>query len=215
MAKMKVVVLLSGGIDSPVAAWRMINLECEVILVHFHNYTTTSTAVKEKIVKIAEVLSEKHPKLKLYLVPFKEIQTEIIKFVPSKLRMIVTRRMMLRIASKILEKEKADALVTGDNLAQVASQTLENINAIYKVTNHPILTPLLGENKDEIIKTSKKIGTYELSILPYSDCCSFLVDKHPETRAKLEKIEEVEKILEIKLLAEKAYKKSFVKIIST
>ena len=213
MAKMKVIVLMSGGIDSPVAAWHMINTECKVILVHFHNYTTTSTAVKEKIIKLAEVLSKSHPKLKLYLVPFKEIQTEIIKFIPSKIRMIVTRRMMLRIASQILEKEKANALVTGDNLAQVASQTLENINAIYKVTKHPILTPLLGENKDKIIKTAKKIGTYELSILPYSDCCSFLVDKHPELKAKLEKIEEVETNLKIKSLVIKALKGAEVKII--
>jgi len=210
---MKVVVLMSGGIDSPVAAWHMINIECKIILVHFHNYTTTSTAVKEKIVKIAKVLSQYQPKIKLYLVPFKEIQTEIIKFIPSKLRMIITRRVMLRIASKILEKEKANALVTGDNLAQVASQTLENINAIYKVTNHPILTPLLGENKDEIIKTAKKIGTYELSILPYSDCCSFLVDKHPELKAKLEQVEEVEKNLKINELVNNAFKEAEVKIV--
>lgn len=213
MAKMKLVVLLSGGIDSPVAAWHMINVECNVILVHFHNYTSTGTAVKDKIVKLAKVLSEYQPKIKLYLVPFKEIQTEIIKFIPSKLRMIVTRRMMLRIAEKILEKEKADALVTGDNLAQVASQTLENLSVIHKVTKHPILTPLLGENKEDIIKTAKKIGTYELSIMPYSDCCSFLIDKHPETRAKPEVIEGVEKNLKIQELVGKALEEAEVKII--
>lgn len=213
MVKMKLVVLMSGGIDSPVAAWRMINLDCKIILVHFHNYTTTSTTVKEKILNIAKVLSNYQPKLKLYLIPFKEVQTEIIKFIPSKLRMIITRRMMLRIASKILEKEKASALVTGDNLAQVASQTLENINAIYKVTEHPILTPLLGENKEEIIKEARKIGTYELSIIPYSDCCSFLVDKHPETKAKIEKIEEVEKTLKINELANNALKEAEIEML--
>lgn len=204
---------MSGGIDSPVAAWRMINVDCKLILVHFHNYTTTSTAVKEKIVSLAKVLSSYQSKIKLYLIPFKEIQTEIIKFIPSKLRMIVTRRMMLRIASKVLEKEKAKALVTGDNLAQVASQTLENINAIYKVTTHPILTPLIGENKEDIIRTARKIGTYDLSILPYSDCCSFLVDKHPETRANLSKVEEVEKNLNVKELANNALKEAEVKIL--
>lgn len=208
MAKMKLVVLMSGGIDSPVAAWHMINLDCKIILVHFHNYTTTSMDVKGKILSIAKVLGNYQPRLKLYLVPFKGIQTEIIKFIPSKLRMIITRRMMLRIASKILEKEKANALVTGDNLAQVASQTLENLNVIYKVTSHPILTPLLGENKEDIIKTAKKIGTYELSIIPYSDCCSFLVDKHPETKAKVEKIEEVENNLKIDGLVNKALKET-------
>lgn len=213
MTKMKLVVLMSGGIDSPVAAWHMISLECKIVLVHFHNYTTTGTVVKEKIVRIAEVLSKYQPKLKLYMVPFKEVQIEIIKFIPSKLRMIITRRMMLRIASKVLEKEKAAALVTGDNLAQVASQTLENLHAIHKATKHPILTPLLGENKEDIIKTARKIKTYEISIMPYSDCCSFLLDKHPETKAKLEKIEEIENSLKIKELVEKAFKASEVKIV--
>ncbi len=213
MAKMKLVVLMSGGIDSPVAAWHMINLDCKVVLVHFHNYTTNDSSVKEKIVRIAEVLSKYQPKLKLYLVSFKDVQTEIIKFIPSKLRMIITRRMMLRIASKILKKEKADALVTGDNLAQVASQTLENLHAIYKSTEHPILTPLLGENKLNIIKTARKIGTYELSILPYSDCCSFLIDKHPETKAKIEQIIDVEKNLRVQDLVEKSLKDSEIKII--
>lgn len=204
MTKMKLIALISGGIDSPVAAWQMMDLGCKVILVHFHNYTATDATVKEKIIKLAEVLSKYQPKIKLYLVPFKDIQTEIIKFVPSKMRMIITRRMMLRIASKILEKEKAKALITGDNLAQVASQTLENINVIYRAAKHTILTPLLGENKEDIIKTAKKIGTYELSILPYSDCCSFLVDKHPETKAKLEKVEAVEKNLKINKLMNNA-----------
>lgn len=213
MAKTKLIALLSGGIDSPVAAWHMINIGCKVILVHFHNHTATSTAVKDKIVKLTEILSKYQPKTKLYLVPFKEIQTEIIKFIPSKLRIIITRRIMFRTAEKILEKEKAKALVTGDNLAQVASQTLENINAIYKVTKHPVLTPLIGENKDDIIETAKKIGTFKLSIMPYSDCCSFLVDKHPETKAKLEKIVEVEKNLKIKELVRNALKKAEIKII--
>jgi thiamine biosynthesis protein ThiI len=213
MAKMKLVVLMSGGIDSPVAAWQMINLDCKVILVHFHNYTTNDASVKEKIVRLTEVLSKYQPKLKLYLVSFKDVQTEIIKFIPSKLRMIITRRMMLRIASKILEKEKADALVTGDNLAQVASQTLENLNVIHKATSHPILTPLLGENKLDIIKTARKIGTYELSILPYSDCCSFLIDKHPETKAKIEQIIYVEKNLRVENLVEKALKNLEIKTV--
>lgn len=213
MVKMKLVILMSGGIDSPVAAWQMINLDCKVILVHFHNYTTNETSVKEKIVKLTEVLSKYQPKIKLYLVSFKDVQTEIIKFIPSKLRMIITRRMMLRIASKILEKEKADALVTGDNLAQVASQTLENLNVIHKATEHPILTPLLGENKLDIIKIAEKIGTYKLSILPYSDCCSFLIDKHPETRAKIEQITDVEKNLRVENLVEKSLKNLEIKII--
>ena len=213
MVKTKLVSLLSGGIDSPVSSWRMINLGCKVILVHFHNYTTTSKDVKEKVVKLAKILSKYQPKTKLYLVPFKEIQTEIIKFIPSKLRMIITRRVMLRIAGRILKKEKATALVTGDNLAQVASQTLENINAIYKATKYPILTPLIGENKEEIIEKAREIGTYETSIIPYSDCCSFLIDKHPETKAKLKEIEEVEKNLEINKLVEKALNAAEIKII--
>jgi len=213
MVKNKVVILLSGGIDSPVAAWHMINIDCKVIFVHFHNFTKTSKEVEKKIIELTKVLSKYQPKIKLYLIPFQEIQKELVKFIPSKLRMIITRRMMLRIASKILEKEKANSLVTGDNLAQVASQTLENINAIYKVTKHPILTPLLGENKEDIINKAKKIGTYELSILPYSDCCSLLVGKNPETRAKLETVIEVEKNLKVDKLTVNALKEADIKII--
>jgi len=204
----KLISLLSGGIDSPVASWQMIDIGYDVVLVHFHNYSNTGTAVKDKIMKIAKAISNYQPKTKLYLVPFKEIQTEIIKNIPSKTRMIITRRMMFRIAEKILEKEDAKALITGDNLAQVASQTLENINVIYKSTKYPVLTPLIGSNKDDIIKKAEEIGTYELSIIPYSDCCSFLIDKHPETKAKLEVIEELEKNLKIKELVDKAFSDS-------
>ncbi len=207
----RVIVLLSGGIDSPVAAWHMINIGCEVILVHFYNYTYLGNAVKEKIIGLARVLKSFQSGLKLYLVPFKETQREIIKFIPSKLRMIVTRRLMFMIADKILEKEKAQALVTGDSLAQVASQTLDNLKVIYKATKYPVLTPLIGENKEDIIKTAREIGTFELSIEPYSDCCSFLVDPHPELRGDIKKIKEVESHLSKKQLIERAFEMAKIK----
>lgn len=187
----KVVSLISGGIDSPVASFMAMKRGCEVVLAHFFNSTLHSPEVRKKILLLAEKLSEFHP-VKLYMIPFEEIQREIIRTVPSKLRMVVYRRSMMRMANMIADRENAKAIVTGDNLSQVASQTLENLHAIHSVSERVVLSPLIGFDKEEIIEKAREIGTYEISILPYEDCCSLMVAKHPETRAKIDEIRKFE-----------------------
>ncbi len=206
----KVISLISGGIDSPVASFKIMKRGCEIIFVHFHNLTTEKAVVKDKVKRLVEILSKYQPKTKLYLIPFGDIQKEIVKTVNSKVRMIVYRRMMLRIAEEILKKEKALAFVTGDSIAQVASQTLENIYVVRAVSNYPVLSPLIGMDKEEIIKIAKDIGTYETSILPYSDCCSMFIAEHPETRARLENIEREEKFNADNLIKEAVEKSEIV-----
>jgi len=190
---MKLVSLLSGGIDSPVASYLMLRQGVELIAVHFHHQTPDKLGVENKVVQLCEQISRfsSHP-LKLYLIPFKDIQLALIKAVPATHRMVVYRRFMLRIAEQILVKEGAEGFVTGDNLGQVASQTLDNITVIYNATARKMLTPLLGADKVDTIKLSKEIGTYEISIIPYEDCCSFLIAKHPVTRAKLGDVQNME-----------------------
>lgn len=200
----KLISLLSGGIDSPVAAYEMMRKGHTIVFLHFHNYTKTSSEVKNKITDIVKILSKYQQKTRLYMIPFQGIQKEIIKVVPSKYRMIVYRRMMLKIGEKILKKEKAYGFVTGDNLGQVASQTLDNITVIFKATKEVIATPLIGEDKVAIIKTAREIGTYETSIRPYNDCCTFFNAKHPEIRADIKTIENLEKNLKIKKATDKA-----------
>jgi len=193
----KVVSLISGGIDSPVSAFLAMKRGAEVVLVHFFNSTIHSQAVRAKIHRLAELLSEFH-RLKLYMVPFEKVQREIIGCIPSEYRMVIYRRSMMRMANLIAEKEKAKAIVTGDSLGQVASQTLDNLGVIYKASSLPVLSPLIGFDKEEIINIAKRIGTYEISILPYEDCCSLLVSKHPVTSARIEVVEEMERNCELK-----------------
>jgi thiamine biosynthesis protein ThiI len=201
----KVIVLLSGGIDSPVAAAVFLEKGVEVVLVHFFNQTPQQEGVKGKIERIAEQLS-KIGKTKLILVPFGDIQREIIKAVPANYRMIVYRRMMFRIAEKIMQKENAEALVTGDSIGQVASQTLENLRTIYSATKSTILHPLIGKDKREIMDMARKYGTYDLSNAPYEDCCSFMIAKHPSTKSRIEDIEKFEKNIDVEKLVEEAVK---------
>ncbi len=200
----KVIALISGGIDSPVAAWLAMKRGCKCILIHFHNYTLYQESVKEKITQLAEKLAEYNGHTKLIIVPFADFQKEIIKHVPPEYRMLSYRRAMFMIAEQIREKESAKAFVTGDNLAQVASQTLENLDVIYAVSTKPVIAPLIGYDKKEIIKSAEHIGTYETSILPYNDCCTAFVAEHPVTRAKREELEEMEKNIDFVQLIEKA-----------
>ncbi|MEM0215006.1 MAG: tRNA uracil 4-sulfurtransferase ThiI [Archaeoglobaceae archaeon] len=193
----KVVSLVSGGIDSPVASFLAMKRGCEVVVVHFFNRTIHSPDVRKKILMLAKKLAEYQGDLKLYMIPFEGVQMEIIRIVPPKLRMVVYRRSMMRMANMIAEKERAKAIVTGDNISQVASQTLDNLNVIYSASRLAVLSPLLGFDKEEIISLAKRIGTYEISILPYEDCCSLMVAKHPETRAKKEIVEEFEEFEEL------------------
>lgn len=193
----RLVALLSGGIDSPVAAHRMQRRGSPIIYLHFYNFTQVTNITKDKARRIVEILQRYQPETKLYMIPFEEIQRAIIAVIPGKYRMIVYRRAMFEIANLVAEREAASGLVTGDSLGQVASQTLENLTVIYHKAEYPVFAPLIGYDKQEIVDMAKEIGTYETSILPYSDCCSLFVDKHPETKADLERTEQVESGLRI------------------
>ena len=202
----KLVTLISGGIDSPVAAFRMMKRGCSIVLLHFHNYSKHSSEVKNKILELSNVISKFQFKTKLYLIDFKLIQQEIVKKIPPEVRMIIYRRLMFKIGEEILKKEIALGFITGDSLAQVASQTIENLSVINEATKFPIFSPLIGSDKLDIIKEAKEIGTYDISVLPYEDCCSYLVAQHPTTKANLEEIKKLEEKLNIKELIETALK---------
>tara|TARA_Y100000034_G_C6842703_1_gene381400 strand:+ start:679 stop:1281 length:603 start_codon:yes stop_codon:yes gene_type:complete len=193
---MKVLCLLSGGIDSPVASYLMHKANAKISFIHFQNNTLETTSVKDKVEKLVSIL----PKGKLFIIPFEKIQQNIIMNVPAKYRMLLYKRFMLKIAERIAKDKEYDALVTGDSLAQVASQTVENIEAIYSAVKIPILTPLLGMDKQEIVDLAKKIGTYETSILPYDDCCSLFISKSPETKAKERDMLRFESLLDENLI---------------
>jgi len=193
----KVVVLLSGGIDSPVAAWKMIKRGCTPVFVHFHSFPFTNKESQEKARQLARLLSTYAFKAKIYLVPFAEIQRHIMVETPIETRVILYRRYMMRLAEQIARSEKARVLVTGDSVGQVASQTIENIDVISRAVSMPILRPLIGDDKLEIVDVARRIGTYDISILPDQDCCSLFVPKHPETKANLTEIENSETRLNV------------------
>jgi thiamine biosynthesis protein ThiI len=193
----KVVVLLSGGLDSPVAAWKMMKRGCKAIFVHFHSFPYTNKESQEKTKRIAELLAHYQHQSKIYLVPFAEVQRHIMVDTPLSTRVILYRRYMMRLAAQIARREKARVLVTGDSVGQVASQTIENIDVISRAVDMPILRPLIGDDKLEIVEVAKRIGSYEISIQPDQDCCSLFVPKHPETRANLEDVERSESRLDV------------------
>jgi thiamine biosynthesis protein ThiI len=200
----KVLCLLSGGIDSPVAAYRLMRRGCRVLYVHFHSFPHTSIESQQKVRRILQILSRFQLESVLFLVPFAEIQREIVAFAPPPMRVVLYRRFMVRIAQAIAQKENASALVTGDSLGQVASQTLENIRTISAVANLPVFRPLIGADKEEIMNTAREIGTYETSIQPDQDCCSLFVPRHPETMSSLEKAESSEVELDVPRLMQSA-----------
>ncbi len=196
----KIICLLSGGIDSPVAAFQMMKRGAKVVFVHFHNQTINKTGVESKINKLVQRLSCFQGESELYIVPFAQLQQQVIAQIPSDKRMIVYRRLMFKIAERLALKIKASALVTGDSLAQVASQTMENIQVIYNATDMLKFAPLIGMNKVEIMDIARLIKTYEISTLPYEDCCSLMIAKHPETRGQLADILELEKGIDVESL---------------
>ena len=175
--------LLSGGIDSPVAAWHMMKRGCVVEYIHFHSYPLVDASSIDKAIELVEHLTRFQGRSTLHLVPFSGAQRQIIVSTPSKSRVILYRRLMMRIAERIAERSGSLALVTGDSLGQVASQTLHNLAAIEDASTMPVLRPLVGANKQEIIDAARSIGTYEVSIQPDQDCCSLFVPKSPETRS--------------------------------
>jgi tRNA uracil 4-sulfurtransferase len=193
----KVVVLLSGGIDSPVAAWKMIKRGCTPVFVHFHSFPFTNKESQEKAKQIAKLLGDYQLRSKIYLVPFAEVQRHIMVDTPLETRVILYRRYMLRLAERIARQERARVLVTGDSVGQVASQTIENIDVISRAVGMPILRPLIGDDKLEIVAVARRIGTYDISIQPDQDCCSLFVPKHPETKADIQEIEDAETRLHV------------------
>jgi thiamine biosynthesis protein ThiI len=193
----RVASLISGGIDSPVAAYRMMQRGCRLIFVHFHSAPYLDNTSQEKVRKLVTALTWHQFHSRLYLVPFGEIQRQIVAGVNRPLRVVLYRRMMLRIAESIARNEKAKALVTGESLGQVASQTLENIAVIQQAALLPILRPLVGMDKQEIIDQACRIGTFEISSIPDQDCCQLFVPKHPATKAKPREVEEAESRLEV------------------
>jgi len=209
----KAVVLLSGGIDSPVASFLAMKRGIKVIFVHFHSTPHTDRASIEKAKQIIKLLNKFQFQSKLYLVPFAGIQKKILLKVPAKLRIIFYRRFMLAIAEKIAHRERALALVTGDSVAQVASQTLENIRVISESSALPILRPLAGYDKEEIIRSAQQIGTFTLSILPHQDCCARFLPKHPETKANIWEVKRAEKKLNVEGLINKTLDKTKTLII--
>jgi thiamine biosynthesis protein ThiI len=177
--------LLSGGIDSPIAGYMMAKRGVEVIGVYFHSFPFTSDRTKEKVIELAKIMSQYCGKIKLFVVPFTEVQTKIVEMCPERQTTIIIRRYMMRISEMIAENEGAKALITGESLGQVASQTMEGLGATNAVADLPVFRPLIGFDKSEIVKMAKEIGTFETSILPYEDCCTIFVPKHPETRPKV------------------------------
>ena len=200
----KVMVLASGGIDSPVAAWRMAKRGARPVYVHFHSYPHTSLDSLRKTVLELEALARWHGPTRLYVVPLAGVQEAVFTHSPERYRTLLYRRFMYRIAARLAEKERAGALVTGDALAQVASQTLENLHAVAKAVEMTVLRPLIGMDKTEVIAEAKQIGTYDISILPQQDCCSFLEPKRPATRSTPEQLERAESRLDVEKLVEEA-----------
>jgi thiamine biosynthesis protein ThiI len=197
-----VAALLSGGIDSPVAAWRMIKRGCRVVFVHFHSVPYLPATSQAKARALVERLTEWQYASRLHLVPFGEIQREVVLSVPAAARVVVYRRLMLRIAEAIAARERALALTTGESLGQVASQTLENLAAIDAVAAGPVFRPLIGSDKVEITAEAKRLGTFEISIEPDADCCTLFVPRHPLTRMSAAEAQAVEQRLDVAHLVE-------------
>ena len=200
----KVACLLSGGIDSPVAAWRMMKRGCSAVLVHFHSYPFVSRASQEKARELAQLLTTYQQRTRLFLVAFGEIQRQVVLTAPAPLRVVIYRRLMMRIAERIAKENGARALVTGEVIGQVASQTLENMSLIASATSLPILRPLVGMDKEEIVEQAGRLGSFEISIVPDQDCCQLFTPKHPATRATRPAVEEAESRLPIEEMVKEA-----------
>ena len=200
----RVACLLSGGIDSPVAAHRMMKRGCAVTFVHFHSYPILSRASQEKARELVRLLTTWQQRSRLYLVAFGDIQQRVVLSAPGPMRVVIYRRLMLRIAEHIARLRQAQALVTGEVVGQVASQTLENLAVIGTVSTLPVFRPLIGMDKDEITAEAQRIGSYPISIIPDQDCCTLFTPRHPQTRARLADVEAAEQTLSTDELIERA-----------
>ena len=206
----RVACLLSGGIDSPVAAHRMMKRGCLVTFVHFHSYPILSRASQEKARELVALLTTWQQRSRLHLVAFGDIQQQVVLAVPGPMRVIVYRRLMLRIAERIARARGAQALITGDVVGQVASQTLENLAVVGSVATLPVFRPLIGMDKEEITAEAIRLGTYPISIIPDQDCCTLFTPRNPQTRARLAAIEAAETALPIDSLVDRAVAEAVV-----
>lgn len=210
----KAMLLLSGGIDSPVAGWMISKRGVRLDAVYFHSHPYTTDRAKEKVIELARLVSVYTGKIHLNIVPFTELQMYIYENTPHEQLTIIMRRIMMRIAEKIAIQSDAQALITGESIGQVASQTIQSLAATNAVCNIPVFRPLVGFDKQDIISISEQIGTFETSILPYEDCCTVFVAKHPVTKPNLESIEKSErKLPNIEEMMEKAINEREVMVI--
>ena len=198
------VTLLSGGIDSPVSSYMIARRGVHLIPVHFFSFPYTSQQAKEKVIELGNILTRYCGKMTLEVVPFTHIQEEIRDKCPEEYFTLIMRRFMMRIAQGIAKDCKAAAIVTGENLGQVASQTMEAMASTQAVLDLPVLQPLIGMDKEEIVRMARKIGTFDTSILPYEDCCTVFTPRHPRTRPKLREVEKAESVLDIETLVAEA-----------
>lgn len=201
----RAVTLLSGGIDSPVSSYMIAKRGAQIIPVHFFSFPYTSELAKQKVLDLADILTGYCGRLVVEIVPFTHIQEEISKNCPDELSTIITRRFMMRIAEKIAVYNGCGALVTGENLGQVASQTMEAMGVTQECVRLPVLRPLVGLDKEEIVSLARKIGTFETSILPYEDCCTVFTPRHPRTKPNMKEIAAAEEGLDIASLVEEAF----------
>ena len=200
----KTLLMLSGGIDSPVAGIEVMKRGVTVEAIHFHSPPFTSEKAKDKVMELTRILAERVGPIKLHLVPFTEIQKQINKVVHPRYTMTSTRRMMMRISDKVVHQINANAIVNGENLGQVASQTLKSMYAINHVTATPVLRPLLTLDKEDIIKKAKELGTFETSIQPYEDCCTIFTPKNPVTDPDFDKVVKYESVFNFDEMIENA-----------
>ncbi len=198
------VTLLSGGIDSPVSSYMIAKRGVRLIPVHFFSFPYTSQQAKEKVVELGRILTRYCGKMTMEVVPFTHIQEEIRDKCPEEYFTLVMRRFMMRIAERIARDAGAKAIVTGENLGQVASQTMEAMAATQAVLDLPVLQPLIGMDKEEIVQMARRIGTFDTSILPYEDCCTVFTPRHPRTRPKPGEVAAAEKALDVDALVEEA-----------
>ena len=200
------VTLLSGGIDSPVSTYMIAKRGVRLIPLHFFSFPYTSEQAKEKVIELGNMLTEYCGRMTLEIAPFTHIQEEIRDKCPEEYFTLIMRRFMMRIAQRVARENGAKAIVTGENLGQVASQTMEAMASTQAVIDLPVLQPLIGMDKEEIVALARKIGTFETSILPYEDCCTVFTPKHPRTRPKLSEVEQAESVLDIEALVDEAIK---------
>lgn len=196
--------LLSGGIDSPVSSWMMARRGVQLEMVHFVSPPYTSQQAQDKVLELARLLTAWCGRLTVHIVPFTKIQEEIRKHCPEEYFTLIMRRFMMRLSEKVARSVHAGALITGESLGQVASQTLPALGVTEDVTTLPVLRPLIGMDKVEIIRLSREIGCYETSILPYEDCCTVFTPRHPSTRPNLEDVRAAEAVLDIEGLMNEA-----------